>query len=253
MMGGDISVVSQMGEGSCFHCQLLVRPTKGAIMDEPSKPRRVTGLRPGTGTVRVLVVDDNADNRALLWKLLLPVGFEVEEARDGREALAVFARWSPHVILMDMRMPNMDGYEATRRLKATEAGQAIPIIAVTASAFAEAEQAIRNAGVDAYIRKPFREERLFAALAESLNLHYVYDDEEEEAVAAPADAPSVAALPEELAANLRAATITGDRGRLLTLLDEVVEYDPSLAAALRDMASQYAYEQLLTLLKKEDL
>jgi PAS domain S-box-containing protein len=255
MMGGDLSVTSQVGEGSCFRCQLLVQPTEGAAVAAPTKLRRVTGLQPGTGVVRVLIVDDNAHNRALLQKLLIPAGFVVEEARDGQEALATFARWSPHVILMDMRMPNMDGYEATRRLKATEAGQATPIIAVTASAFAEAEQAIRNAGVDAYIRKPFREESLFAALAESLDLQYVYDDEE--AVALPDTGPlspeAVANLPGELVARLRTATITGDRGHLLALLDEVADHDAPLAATLHDMASKYAYEKLLALLEKEAL
>jgi PAS domain S-box-containing protein len=253
MMGGELSFTSQVGEGSCFRCQLLVQPTEGTAVDELAKPRRVTGLQPGTGAVRVLVVDDNANNRALLQKLLLPAGFEVEEAHDGQEALVAFARWSPHVVLMDMRMPNMDGYEATRRLKATEAGRATPIIAVTASAFAEAEQAIRNAGVDAYIRKPFREESLFAALAECLDLQYVYDDEE--AVAVPDTGPlspeAAADLPGELVARLRTATITGDRVHLLALLDEVAEHDAPLAAALRDMASKYAYEKLLALLGKE--
>ena len=121
MMGGELTVTSQVG-ASCFRFNaLLAQAGDIAEQEKPVLPC-VVGLEPGTGPFRILVVEDIPDNRTLLCELLRPVGFEIEEASNGVEALDVFNRWSPHAILMDMRMPIMDGYEATRRIKATAAG-----------------------------------------------------------------------------------------------------------------------------------
>ena len=96
-----------------------------------------------------------------LLELLEPVGFNVRSCRDGEEALEEFQQWHPRLILMDMRMPVMDGYEATRRIRSAPGGADVAIIGVTASAFAEMRQGVFDAGVDEFMAKPFREEELF--------------------------------------------------------------------------------------------
>jgi CheY-like chemotaxis protein len=101
----------------------------------------------------------------------------VTEASNGVEAMDVFDNWSPHAVLMDMRMPIMDGYEATRRIKAMAVGSAIPVIAVTASAFEDDFEQIMATGMYAYLRKPFRTEDLFEMLGKCLGLHYVFADD----------------------------------------------------------------------------
>ena len=134
----------------------------------------VIGLKPGQKLYRILVADDRADNRELLKIMLTSVGFEVEEAQNGNETIAKFKVWSPDLILMDMRMPVMDGYEATRKIKAMENGK-IQIIAVTASAFQEDRQKVLTCGADAYLRKPFKEHEVFECIGSCLGVKYVYE------------------------------------------------------------------------------
>jgi CheY-like chemotaxis protein len=95
----------------------------------PWPARRVTGLKPGEPEYRILVVEDHKENRLLMESL----GLVVKEAADGEAGVAQWEAWQPHLIWMDMRMPGMDGYEATRRIKATEQGQRTKVIALTAS------------------------------------------------------------------------------------------------------------------------
>ena len=164
MMGGKLTVESVEGKGSCFHFDVLFEPAESIPEAKKSQSPRVVGLEPGTGPWRILVVDDVADNRLLLRELLRPLGFEIREAENGVDAIAIFAEWSPHAVLMDMRMPVMDGYEATRRIKTTEAGRDTPVIAVTASAFKDSMEEILGTGVSAYLLKPFQPGELYKIL-----------------------------------------------------------------------------------------
>ena len=245
MMGGKLTVTSQEGKGSCFHFEVLLGLADAVVQRQKPAARRVMGLEPGSGPFRVLIVDDIPTNRTLLIELLRPVGFEVSEASNGVEALAVFEQWSPHVVLMDLRMPVMDGYEATRRLKATAAGHATPIIGVTASVFEQSRNQILSAGVDAYIRKPFRSEELFETLEKVLGLRYVLAKES----AGPVEnrtltAESLAALPKALLQAMRQAVAGGDMGQLTKLISEVEKLGLAAAGGLQALADRYDYEQL---------
>ena len=177
MMGGEITVTSQVGKGSCFRFDVLLTPAAKVAGQDKLERRRVVSLEPGTGPFRILVVDDVPVNIALTYSLLQPVGFEVAEAANGVEALDVFEQWSPHAVLMDMRMPVMDGYEATRRIKSTEAGRATPVIALTSSVFEDAKKKMMAAGADGHIGKPIRREELLEELRKCLGLCYVFTDE----------------------------------------------------------------------------
>jgi CheY-like chemotaxis protein len=106
---------------------------------------RVVALAPNQPQYRILVVDDRDYNRQLLVKLLEPLGFEVQEATNGTEAIEIWDSYSPHLIWMDIRMPVMDGYEATKRIKSTTKGQATAVIALTASVWEEEKAVILSA------------------------------------------------------------------------------------------------------------
>jgi two-component system, cell cycle response regulator DivK len=118
---------------------------------------------------RILVIEDQEDNRQILRDLLTSADFEVIEAVDGEAGLAAAATHRPDLILMDIQLPILDGYEATRRLKADAALQAIPVIAVTAHALNGAEDKARAAGCDAYIAKPISPRQLLAKIREYLS------------------------------------------------------------------------------------
>jgi PAS domain S-box-containing protein len=173
IMGGEITLKSKEGKGTCFTLTINIENGEELIKEENQK-RKVIGLKPGQKLYRILVADDRANNRELLKIMLTSVGFEVEEAQNGNETIAKFKIWSPDLILMDMRMPVMNGYEATQKIKAMGNGK-IRIIAVTASAFQEDMQKSLDAGADAYLRKPFKEHELFECIGSCLGVKYVYE------------------------------------------------------------------------------
>jgi two-component system, cell cycle response regulator DivK len=117
-------------------------------------------------TKRILVVEDQEDNRRILRDLLAHAGFEVIEVGDGEKALPAAAAHRPDVILMDVQLPLLDGYEATRRIKADPALRHIPIIVVTSYALSSDEAEARAAGCDAYVAKPFSPRALLAKIRE---------------------------------------------------------------------------------------
>jgi two-component system, cell cycle response regulator DivK len=116
----------------------------------------------------ILVVEDQMDNRQILRDLLGNAGYELLEAENGAEALTTVARQRPDLILMDIQLPVMDGYEATRRLKADPATKSIPIIVVTSYALSGDETKAREAGCDAYVTKPFSPRQLLGKVREFL-------------------------------------------------------------------------------------
>jgi two-component system, cell cycle response regulator DivK len=117
-------------------------------------------------TKRILVVEDTEDNRQIIRDLLSSAGYELIEAVDGETGVEAAAREKPDLILMDIQLPKMDGYEATRRIKADAASAHIPIIAVTSYALSGDEAKTRAAGCDAYIAKPFSPRQLLAKVRE---------------------------------------------------------------------------------------
>jgi two-component system, cell cycle response regulator DivK len=118
---------------------------------------------------RILVIEDQQDNRQILRDLLKSADFEVIEAEDGEAGLAAAATHRPDLILMDIQLPAIDGYEATRRIKADAALRAIPVIAVTSYGLTGDAEKARAAGCDAYISKPYSPRQLLAKVREYLS------------------------------------------------------------------------------------
>ena len=119
-------------------------------------------------TKRILVIEDQEDNRRILRDLLSSVGYELIEAENGEDGVAAAAAARPDLILMDIQLPLLDGYEATRRIKAQSALSAIPIIAVTSYALSGDEDKARAAGCEGYVTKPFSPRELLAKIREYL-------------------------------------------------------------------------------------
>jgi CheY-like chemotaxis protein len=155
---------------------------------------------------------------------------------------------------MDMRMPVVDGYEATRRIKATTKGQATVIIALTASAFEEDRNAILSEGCDDFLRKPFRENEIFDALTKHLGVRFVYDDESAQPDATKeADAEAVltsaalAALPAGTVAELHQAAAQADSELALDLIEQIRSEHRTLADALRGLVDNFRFDTLMDL------
>jgi CheY-like chemotaxis protein len=136
-------------------------------------------LRPGQPAYRILLVDDKEENRHFLRAMLQGAGFTTRDAVNGLEAVKLFEEWQPHLILMDLRMPLMDGYEAIRLIKATEGGKGTPIVAVSASAFYENREQARQTGADDFMGKPYKQDELFQKLAHWLHAEYAFAEQDE--------------------------------------------------------------------------
>ena len=255
LMGGDITVSSREGKGSIFRVEIgLSAGDVAGVEKTAADSRRVVGIAPGQPKQRVLIVDDNKENRDLLTQALAPIGFELRQATDGAEAIREFQAWQPHLILMDLRMPVMDGREATRRIKSTPKGKETAIIVLTASSFEDGRKDMASIGVDGYIRKPFRESELFENLARCLNIKYVYAEEaagslpQQPAATAAPSAEALSRLPKSLVQDLRAAASGANLKSLLTLIGQVETHDAQAAEGLREMAARYDYEAILEVL-----
>ncbi|MEO1208340.1 MAG: GAF domain-containing protein [Cyanobacteria bacterium J06638_20] len=180
LMGGTIAVDSTPGAGSTFRFQIpLQLPSPGAV--RPTVPsRRIKAIAPDQPRYRVLIVEDKSENRQLLTQLLTKVGFEVEEATNGQEAIDKCHVWQPHFIWMDVQMPVMNGYAATQAIKARYGNDSPPIVALTANAFEEERMVALNlAGCDDFIRKPYQEHVILEKMAEYLGIHYTYVENDE--------------------------------------------------------------------------
>jgi CheY-like chemotaxis protein len=254
IMGGSLSVSSTAGKGSIFMFTIPIQEGKEEEAERKESRRRVLRLKPGQEEIRVLIADDRDTNRTLLSRMLNAVGFKTREVVNGAEAVEVCQGWKPRVILMDMTMPVMDGYEAMRLIKATPYGKKTAIIAVTASAFEEDRQRVLAAGADGYLAKPFKEAELFEIIQGLTGTCYLYEETgrdrgysmtagEKEQVR-----EAVAALPSDLVRRLREATLSADIELLNELFEQVSRGNPSAAQVMREMAARYEYEELINLL-----
>jgi CheY-like chemotaxis protein len=204
--------------------------------------------------VRVLLADDNAPNRNWVKQLLQLIGCQVRAAANGEEAVRLWDEWRPGMILMDLQMPVLDGFEATRRIKASPGGAETVVIALTATVLEESQRAILAAGAADLLGKPMEERLLFEKMHAHLGVNFLY---ETNAVAEPAGgaagAPecppaAVAQLPPALRAGMRDAIANGDLEGFGALLQPVSTQHPALARFLRSLAEQYDYDNLLRLL-----
>ncbi len=254
LMGGAITVNSQVDKGSVFKIHLPLKEGDAQAVQAKDKPRQVLKLLPGQPTCRVLIADDIEDNRQLLAQLLGPVGFAIRLAVNGAEAVQAFEDWRPHLILMDFRMPVMDGHEAIHRIRAMDGGNVPKIIAVTASAMDENRQELMKIGADDFLSKPFREAELFLKIRTHLGVEYIYA-EKPSAVAQTETAvlttASMAGWPQDLIRSMREAVITADLDQLLVKIQEAEHHDFPVAQGLRRLAEGFHYQEFLDLLGTE--
>lgn len=250
LMGGSIEVESKPESGSLFRFEVAVARAEASEIEDTVHSRRVIGLAPGQPSFRMLVVEDMLENRKLLVKLLKSVGLEVEEASDGKQGVETFKSWHPDLIWMDMRMPVMDGYEATKEIKKTEAGRKTVIIALTAHVFEEERQEILNVGCDDFIGKPYRQEELFAAMEKHLGIEFIYEDQDVSLLDLPKNPADILTpdilteLPEKIKSDLLKVVGKLDQKGCFAILEQLSVTNKEVASALRILVENYQFEEL---------
>ena len=259
LMGGELTVESQVGRGSIFRFSVRLEPAK-SLEGRTVKPGpKVVDLEPGQRTFRFLIAEDEETNWQLLVKLLEPLGFDLRVAVNGQEAIEVWRDWRPDLIWMDIRMPVMDGREATKRIKALPGGDETVIIALTSSVFEEERTDIMNIGCDDFIRKPYRENQIFEALTKHLGVRFTYDRAEEPETALKAgyeQAPSgrdlmerMALLPSKLLTRLEDAIELSDMETIDIVISDIKTSSEVVAEELRKLAGEFKYDELLSMIR----
>ncbi|MGD1805748.1 AAA family ATPase [Dapis sp. BLCC M126] len=252
LMGGDITVKSQVGIGTTFRFDIEVEVVNKTDIETQEKPRHVIGLQPNQIRYKILIVDDRPTNRLLLIKLLQPLGFELKEATNGKEGIEIWEKWQPHLIWMDMRMPVMDGYEATQQIKGTTKGNATAVIALTASVLEEQKAIILSAGCDDFVRKPFRESMIFETMQKHLGVEYIYEEETPSQTTTEVSSLTVEDLetmPTKWLEQVYYATKALDDDMMLELIKKIPADQSLLAEKLSVLINDYQFKTIRQLIE----
>ncbi|MBD2058554.1 PAS domain S-box protein [Oculatella sp. FACHB-28] len=267
LMGGDITVSSTVGQGSTFKFELRVDSVVSANRQgNTPTPRRAVRLEPHQPTRRVLIVEDQITNRMIIVKLLTKMGFEVREAGNGKEAIALWQSWLPDLILMDMQMPVMDGYEAAQQIRKREREAQLSsdyhshtaIIALTASAFDEQRQRMLEAGCDDCLYKPIGADELLTAIAQRLGVRYAYTETPERAnelqqntdtpaTERPLQASDLKVMPLSWRTELQHAATQLNPSLCTKLIKQIPAEHAELARALKKVVYNFQFATLIEL------
>lgn len=260
LMHGSISVSSIPNQGSTFTFTIPVCPISSVYL-HVDLHRPITGLVPGQPRYRILIVDDQSENRQVLVRLLDRLDLDIREAINGQEAIQIWQEWHPDLIWMDIRMPGMDGYEATQQIRSMEQTSTCVIIALTAQAVRSDRVLALAAGCNDYITKPFQEETLFLKLQEHLGLKYRYaepddpepppvisanpDQNEDQSITNALTPDRLNHLPQDWLNRLEDAAMKGDDRMILELATLLSPEMASLGTQLQALANRFQFEKIV--------
>ncbi|MBI9039237.1 MAG: response regulator [Bacteroidales bacterium] len=247
MMGGGITATSTVGIGSTFTVRIKTKEGKEESVKSDLAWNRVIGLAQGQKNYRILVAEDIVENRKLIVTLLKLTGFDVQEAVNGKEAVEIAEQWNPDFIWMDIRMPVMDGLEATRIIKSSKAGKQIKIAALSAHVLSEEREEIFDAGCDDFLGKPFHEKELFKVMQKHLALEYNYieiNSNDENEIDSSKIAIDLSMLDDDIREELKTAVDSTDASKISRIAIKITNQEPLLAKNLQMCARNFNYEPI---------
>lgn len=250
LMGGELSAVSQPGIGSRFSFEFSAPVVESIESDKPHEMRRIIGIE-GTPP-RILIVDDNTSNRRVLVDALAPLGFDIREACNGREGWRASLEWRPHAVIIDLRMPEMDGLTLIRQLRQAPDSNDFVLIASSASVYQEDQQQSIAAGAQAFLPKPIDLSVLLHQLQRWLHLTWQYAARNAtERLPTTVGALDMLITPERLAAlsddlieRLQRAVLLNEIEELFSILQDIRRIDADLADLLTALAQDFQYGKI---------
>lgn len=248
LMGSQLEVKSVPNEGSTFWFDVDLAVATHDSVDEYVSDSLIIGYVIQDRAIKVLIIDDKASNRQVLTDMLTPLGFEVAEADNGQAGLVLAEQYQPDVIIMDLVMPKMDGYEATRQLRQRPDFKKVLIIAASASAFGNDRQKSLDVGCNCYLTKPIIFTELVTALGQYLDLQWIRETNELSKERQPS-LESRPLPPRESIAALHEQLLLGNMKALQEQVDNIAaEYSP-FADYLRTLIDQFLLDDIQTYLE----
>jgi len=249
ILGGDITVKSALNKGSSFIFNIKVKESDQEEVSQIINKQRVTGLKPGQKKYKILVADDVIENRIFLRDILKLIGFDVVEAENGKDAIEKLKECPLDLIIMDIDMPVLNGFEAIEYIKKIKESKNIPIIVVTSYVLNEEKHKILELGANVCLSKPFREQEIFNALKFCLDIEYKYESVEkyDSTYITEEIKKRLSTLPKEIIKEMLDAIVSLELKRLFELIDKIGEMYPETADFLRNAAKKYQYDLLMKL------
>lgn len=251
LMGGIIEVKSTVNRGSIFTLKIPIKVAHQSQTPQTLPRRTILALAPNQPQYRILVADDQLYNRELLVELLVPLGFVVKSVENGEQAIALWESWQPDLILMDLRMPRMNGQEAIQVIKGNSSSK-VKIIALTASALETERIKILGLGCDDFMRKPFETDELLTMMTKHLGVCYTYAEEraadEPELPLLALEHNDLATIPSELLAELEQSIMEINLDKIEQVVEKIGQQNELLAQTIEQHISNFEYEHILNLL-----
>jgi PAS domain S-box-containing protein len=259
MMHGQLEVKSTYGRGSVFWFELALPEVSNLLTHKQTHQKVITGF--AEASKNILVLDDKMENRLVLKHLLTPLGFNIIEADNGKEGLSQLNQNQIDIILTDLVMPVMDGFEFARRVRGMEKYQSLPMIAVSASVFDYHQQQSVEAGCNEFIPKPVRADVLLASLQRYLHLTWLYDREQQTTTKVENNSKTTAelvveiqALTDEQIAILYDLAMQGDTMGLIDYTLQLEAEDANLArlmGEIANLAKDFDYDKICDLIQAD--
>ncbi|VEP13434.1 putative Histidine kinase [Hyella patelloides LEGE 07179] len=261
MMDGQISVESQVNRGTKF--EFMIPLKMGNLQQvkylEQQKDRQVVSLAAEQPDYKILIVEDQWENRRILHQLLNSIGFITKEAINGSQAINIAQSWQPDLILMDLELPILNGYQTTKKIKQHMTTKCPIIIAITANAFDEERQKMLSVGCDDFMAKPFQAENLFEVLAHHLKLQYIYEKSSDithvsqpqhNEISPTAIKSQLTQMPPEWRDQMEECAIALERTIVLQLIAEIPDSARDLAITFKQWVEDFRFDKITECLKK---
>jgi len=249
LMNADVNVKSKVKHGTTFSFSIIVNVANSSDIIAETIHKKVIGIEQSSKTFKMLIVEDQKENRLLLHSILDSVGFDVYEAVNGEEAVKQFSVVHPDLIWMDMRMPIMDGYEATQKIR--RLSEDVIIIALTASVFYEERQSIMDVGCNELVHKPYSSSEIFNVIEKYLDVSFLLEetDSEEDLKKLDFNKDQIEEIPSLELEALRRALITLNPDSILEQIKIIKKSSPIVADNILVLADNYEYDAILKLLE----
>lgn len=248
MMGGDIQVSSVLGEGTTFEFHFSAVPVAEAIAPDLTGNAIIERVKPGKNLPKILITEDDEASRELLSTFLNSIGFECRMVTNGKECVTAFEQWNPRIILLDCRMPQMDGLETMKTIRKLPEGAQVKIIVISASTYGEDEEFIIASGADRFLNKPLILENLLKAIQEVSDVEYLYKPDSVDNKPDVEDfLPEIRSMDKDLKAEINYKAVIGDLTKLEALITDSDKISASLKKFLIDKIQSFDLTVLLKL------